>query len=131
MFRAAVVLLIIFAAGCGQNLDESQGHTNRQDIMNMGLEDEPNTTPTNPRSIERVGETWGVKEDRQQIKEAAQTIPGVDVERIIIDADNARVTVRLMEDLNEEDLERLTDNIEQRVSNAVPEYNVRVKVKSE
>ncbi|MCP3027563.1 hypothetical protein [Halobacillus sp. A5] len=129
MFRAAAILLILFTVGCGQNLDESQGHTNRQDIMNMGLEDDPNTTPENPRSIERVGDTWGVKEVRQQISEAAQTIPGVDVERIIIEADNAWVTVSVADDLSGNELERWTHNVEERITNAVPDYNVTVKVK--
>ncbi|MFG6147308.1 hypothetical protein [Halobacillus sp. B23F22_1] len=131
MFRWAAILFLLFIVGCGQNLEESQGHTNRQDIMNMGLEDDPSTTPTNPRSIERVGDTWGEKEIRDQMREAALTIEGVNVERIILEQDNAWVTVRVEEQLTKEEHEQWSEKVAEKISNAVPDYNVTVKVNAQ
>ncbi|MCP3033208.1 YhcN/YlaJ family sporulation lipoprotein [Halobacillus sp. A1] len=130
MFRLTVLFLILFTAACAPNLDESQGHTNRQDIMNMGLEENPQTNPTNPRSIERVGETWGDKQMRDQMRDAAHTVPGVHVERIIMDGDRAWVTVSLAGDLTEDEQKAVKEEVTNQIKNSVPDYNVTVKSKS-
>ncbi|GGF21765.1 hypothetical protein GCM10010954_20730 [Halobacillus andaensis] len=135
MFRLTAILFLLITVGCGQNLDEnlekSQGYTNRQDIMNMGLEDDPSTTPTNPRSIERVGDTWGEKENRDQIREAALTVEGVNVERIILEQDNAWVTVRVDEELTKEEHKQWSEKVAEKIRNAVPDYDVTVKVNAQ
>lgn len=131
MLRFIAILFVLFLGACGQtDLEQSQGHTNRQDVMNMGLENRPSPAGENPRSIERVGDTWGQKEDRNQIREAAHTIEGVEVERIIIQANDAWVTVSATEDLTEEEKQEWIDNVKETIQNAVPDYNVTVKVQS-
>ncbi|WP_173918563.1 hypothetical protein [Halobacillus sp. Marseille-Q1614] len=118
--------LILLTAGC-YNTNEMQGHTNRQDIMDMGVQKEPSPTTDNPRSIERVGDTWGLKQDRDQIRNAAHTVPGVHVQRIIMENNHAWVTVSTDKKLADDEKEQWTKDMAKTIRDAVPGYDVTVK----
>ncbi|WP_082232654.1 hypothetical protein [Halobacillus massiliensis] len=127
MLRFLIAMGLIFiTAGC-YDTSEMQGYTNRQDIMNMSVPENPGPQTNNPRSIERVGETWGLKQDRDQIRNAAHTVPGVHVQRIIMENNHAWVTVSTEEKLSDNEKEQWTLDLAEKIQDAVPSYDVSVK----
>ncbi|UOQ94971.1 hypothetical protein MUO14_08605 [Halobacillus shinanisalinarum] len=127
----ALVMMTLITAACGQQYDNFQGSTNREDIENMSLQDE-NTSDAeyeNPRSMDRVGDTWGLKQDREMMKEAANQVPGVTVKRVIIEAGQAWVTVSVDRELSSDEEMDWSEQIKDSVYSAVPRYNINVKIR--
>ncbi|UOR11242.1 HMG-box domain-containing protein [Halobacillus amylolyticus] len=126
-----LVMMTLITAACGQQYENFQGSTNREDIENMSLQDE-NTSDVeyeNPRSMDRVGDTWGRKQDREMMKEAANQVPGVTVKRVIIEAGQAWVTVSVDRELSNEEKMDWSKQIKESVYGAVPRYNINVKIR--
>ncbi|QHT48174.1 hypothetical protein M662_17370 [Bacillus sp. SB49] len=134
MWKVYISLLVILVVGaaCGlQQGDKYQGMTSRDDIENMGMNNEVTRDTENPRSIDKVGYTWGLKQDRENMKEAVQQLPGVDVKRIILEAGDAWVTVDIdgEADMSDSELSEWKKQIQEAVFQAVPRYDVHVKIK--
>lgn len=129
LIPAAVLCLL--AAGCGTQVEKYQGQTSRDDVENMGMNNEVTMEDENPRSVNKVGHTWGLKQDRELIKTAAQQLEGVAVKRVIMEADQVWVTVDIAgeEDMSEEEREEWKDQVGEAVYKAVPRYDIHVKIK--
>ncbi|MGR9048479.1 LptM family lipoprotein [Halobacillus faecis] len=127
MAGMAVVLL----SACGLQGDKYQGMTSRDDIENMGYNNEVTRGQESPRSMNKVGHTWGLKQDRENMKEAAQQLSGVEVKRIALEANQAWVTVHIKgdEDLSKEERAEWEAQIQEAVYQAVPRYDIHVKIK--
>jgi hypothetical protein len=129
MFAVAGMFLIMTACG---NLDKYQGQTEDPNpaAEEMEFVDRPPSGVDNPRMINDVGETWGLAEDREKIKQAAESVPGVDVQRIILEASKVRVTADVdRENLSEADKKDWEEQILNAVEQAMPRYDITVKVR--
>ncbi|ARI76060.1 hypothetical protein [Halobacillus mangrovi] len=133
MLRALTVLVIsAFTLGaCGFQMENYQGETSRDDIENMGMNEKVTTDTQNPRSIKYVGETWGLKQDRELIKKSVEQMPGVNVKRVILEASRVWVTVDIdgEKDMSKAEKEEWKKEIEQTIYQAVPRYDVDVKIR--
>ncbi|CDQ18816.1 hypothetical protein [Halobacillus karajensis] len=125
------VLALMFLSACGFQGEKYQGMTNRDDVENMGYNNEVTRETENPRTINKVGDTWGLKQDREMMKEAAQEMPGVEVKRVILESNQAWVTVHVdgEEDLSKEERADWTSQIQEAIYQAVPRYDIHVKIK--
>ncbi|KHE72522.1 hypothetical protein [Halobacillus sp. BBL2006] len=132
MLRALTVIMlsIFFMTACGLQMDKYQGQTSRDDVENMGMNERVTTDTENPRLIKYVGDTWGLKQDRELIKKTVNDMPGVTVKRVIIEASRVWVTVDIdgEDKLSKAELEDWKDEIHQAVYKAVPRYDINVKV---
>ncbi|ASF40904.1 hypothetical protein CEH05_17770 [Halobacillus halophilus] len=133
MFRYTIVVLaaVLFLSGCGLQVDKYQGQTSRDDVENMGMNEKITTDTQNPRLIKYVGDSWGLKQDRKLIKEAAAEVPGVKVKRVILEASQVWVSVDMKNEdkMSDEEIEEWKSEIKQAVYKAVPRYNIHVKIK--
>ncbi|MFD2922925.1 hypothetical protein [Halobacillus naozhouensis] len=127
----AGVLMTLLMTACGQNYSNYQGSTNRETIENLSTQNEQTSEVENenPRSMDRVGDTWGLKQDRNLMKEAANQVPGVTVKRVIIEAGQAWVTVEVDRELSSDEKMDWTKQIKDAVYRAVPRYNINVKIR--
>ncbi|WP_163527443.1 hypothetical protein [Halobacillus ihumii] len=127
----AGILMTLFMTACGQGYENFQGSTTRDDIENLSVKDEHTSEAEieNPRSMDNVGNTWGLKQDRELMKEAANQVPGVTVKRVIIEAGQAWVTVDVDRKLSSDEKMDWTKQIKEAVYKAVPRYNINVKIR--
>lgn len=123
--------MTLLMTACGQNYSNYQGSTNRETIENLSTQNEQTSEVENenPRSMDRVGDTWGLKQDRNLMKEAANQVPGVTVKRVIIEAGQAWVTVEVDRELSSDEKMDWTKQIKDAVYRAVPRYNINVKIR--
>ncbi|MBH0230576.1 hypothetical protein H0267_10160 [Halobacillus sp. KCTC 3957] len=130
-YTAIMVLVILVLTGCGLQMERYQGQTSRDDVENMGMNDKVTVDTQNPRSIKNVGNTWGLKQDRQMIKDAVAQMEGVEVRRVILEASQVWVSVDVdnEEDMSKEEKEQMQEKIKQTIFKAVPRYNIHVKIK--
>lgn len=130
-FIIPATLLCLFAAGCGTQVEKYQGQTSRDDVENMGLNNEVTMEDENPRSVNKVGHTWGLKQDREMAKTAAQQLEGVTVKRVIMESDQIWVTVDVAgeDEMSDEERDEWKEQIGQAVYKAVPRYDIHVKIK--
>ncbi|MFQ3546602.1 hypothetical protein Q7A53_21200 [Halobacillus rhizosphaerae] len=126
MIGTGLMALTLLSA-CGQS-GSYQGMTNRQDVKDMGANHKITAQTENPRSINNVGYTWGLKQDRNMMKEAAESVDGVHVKRVIMEASTAWVTVKVDRNLSKAETTKVQNLIKKKVYNAVPRYNINVKV---
>ncbi|SFK15062.1 hypothetical protein SAMN04487936_10825 [Halobacillus dabanensis] len=126
-----MVLTIMLLTACGMQGEKYQGMTSRDDVENMGYNNEVTRGQENPRSVNKVGDTWGLKQDRQMIKDAAQELPGVQVKRVILEANQVWVTVDLEgeKDMSKEEKADWESQIQEAIYQAVPRYDIHVKIK--
>ncbi|WP_079528297.1 hypothetical protein [Halobacillus hunanensis] len=127
----AGILMTLFMTACGQEYENFQGSTTRDDIENLSVKDEHTSEAEieNPRSMDLVGDTWGLKQDRELMKEAANQVPGVTVKRVIIEAGQARVTVDVDRELSSDEKMDWSKQIKEAVYSAVPRYNINVNIR--
>ena len=128
LFMAVSVMLL---SGCGLQVEKYQGMTSRDDVENMGYNNEVTRGEESPRSMNKVGDTWGLKQDRQMIKEAAQQLPGVEVKRVILEASQVWVTVDVEgeDEMSKDEREDWEAQVQEAVYQAVPRYDIHVKIK--
>ncbi|UOQ45338.1 hypothetical protein MUN89_05155 [Halobacillus salinarum] len=126
----AGMLAVTVLAACGYNrdVDKYQGMTNRQDVEDMGANHKITSQTENPRMIDNVGYTWGLKQDRNMMKEAAEEVKGVSVKRVIIESGTAWVTVSAGKNLSDNEVQQVRKEVQKKVYNAVPRYDIHVKV---
>lgn len=126
-----MVLSIMLLSACGMQGEKYQGITSRDDVENMGYNNEVTRGQESPRSMNKVGDTWGLKQDRQMIKDAAQELPGVQVKRVILEANQVWVTVDIEgeEEMSKEEKADWESQIQEAVYQAVPRYDIHVKIK--
>ncbi|MGI8316602.1 hypothetical protein [Halobacillus mangrovi] len=133
MLRALTVIVIsaFILAACGFQMENYQGETSRDDVENMGMNEKVTTDTQNPRSIKYVGDTWGLKQDRELIKESVEQMPGVNVKRVILEASRVWVSVDIdgEKDMSKAEKEEWKKEIEQTIYQAVPRYDVDVKIR--
>ncbi|WP_226581437.1 YhcN/YlaJ family sporulation lipoprotein [Halobacillus litoralis] len=133
MIRSILTMLLSLAVltACGLQTEKYQGQTSRDDVENMGMNNDVTRENENPRSMNKVGKTWGLKQDRQMIKEAAQKLEGVEVKRVIIEANKVWVTVDVEgeKDMSKEELDEWKSQIKEAVYQAVPRYDIAVRIK--
>ncbi|MYL49514.1 hypothetical protein GLV98_08450 [Halobacillus litoralis] len=124
-------IAVFLLSACGLQGEKYQGMTSRDDVENMGYNNEVTRGQESPRSMNKVGDTWGLKQDRQMIKEAAQQLPGVEVKRVTLEANQVWVTAHIEgdEDLSKEEKEEWKAQIQEAVYQAVPRYDIHVKIK--
>jgi hypothetical protein len=81
--------------------------------------------------MNKVGYTWGLKQDRENMKAAAQQLPGVEVKRVTLEANQAWVTVHIEgdEDLSKEEKAEWKAQVQEAVYQAVPRYDIHVRIK--
>ncbi|TGB01606.1 hypothetical protein [Halobacillus salinus] len=125
-----VIGAIMFLSACGLQTEHYQGQTSRDDVENMGMNDDATQQTQNPRVVNEPGTTWGLKQDRELMKQAVDQIPGVKVKRLIMEASQVWVTVDVdgAEDLSEEELKDWKTEVKQAIYRAVPRYNTHVKI---
>ncbi|MCD5324045.1 MULTISPECIES: hypothetical protein [Pontibacillus] len=129
---AAAVLLSACASN-PQATDEVQDvqffARNTDSMMHHEPKRSRNLQSDNPMQINQVGETWGLRKDREKVYEAVDTLEGVKVRRVIFNKDVVRVRVTVDEDIKSND-ERMvtTQNIKTAIQRALPRYNIRVKI---
>ncbi|MGP4059176.1 hypothetical protein [Halobacillus litoralis] len=133
MFRFILMLAVslMLMTACGLQMENYQGQTSRDDVENMGMNNEATEETENPRSISKVGDTWGMKQDRELIKESAQELPGVEVKRVILEANKVWVTVDIAgeDEMSEKEKEEWKAQVEEAIYQAVPSYDIQVKIK--
>ncbi|KGP92464.1 hypothetical protein N780_13800 [Pontibacillus chungwhensis BH030062] len=138
--RAALVSVGLAAAtllsACASN---PQGTDEVRDVQFFAkntdslMEHEPkrsrNLQSDNPMQINQVGETWGLKKDKEKVFEAVDTLEGVTVRRVTFNKDVVRVRVTVEEDIKSND-ERMVKakKIKTAIQRALPRYNIRVKI---
>ncbi|WP_181346756.1 hypothetical protein [Thalassobacillus sp. CUG 92003] len=121
--------VMLVMTGCLGSDDNYQGSTNRDDIKQMGQVDDTDEPMQNPRQIGNVGNTWGLKVDRDKIKAAAESVEGVDVQRIILEAAYVRVTVKVDDKMTGKERDSKEREVRLAAERAVPRYDYHVKVK--
>ncbi|MFG6114049.1 hypothetical protein ACGTN9_02585 [Halobacillus sp. MO56] len=124
---AIMIFAAILLAACGGVGDQDQAG---EGLMNTQNPEEKGSQIDNPRMINNVGDSWGLKQDREKIKSAAESVPGVEVERIILEGPLVRVTANVDNDrLSDGDRQDWEQQIEQAIYRAVPRYDIKVRVR--
>ncbi|RWZ58966.1 hypothetical protein EQV77_08410 [Halobacillus fulvus] len=132
MYRVLVLMMVlVMLSACGLQVEKYQGQTSRDDVENMGANNKVTSETEHPRMVQNVGDTWGKKQDREQIRTAVELMPEVSVKRIILEAGRAWVTVDVEgeDELSESEKKDWQEEIEQAIYKAAPRYDVQVKVK--
>ncbi|REJ05370.1 MULTISPECIES: lipoprotein [Halobacillus] len=124
-------MAVFLLSACGLQGEKYQGMTSRDDVENMGYNNEVTRGQESPRSVNKVGDTWGLKQDRENIEKAAEQLPGVEVKRVTLEANQVWVTAHLEGDekLSNEEKADWESQIREAVYQAVPRYDIHVKVK--
>ncbi|MBN9655250.1 hypothetical protein GLW00_02405 [Halobacillus litoralis] len=130
-FLLMAAMAAVLLSACGLQGDKYQGMTSRDDVENMGYNNEVTRGEESPRSMNKVGYTWGLKQDRENMKAAAQQLPGVEVKRVTLEANQAWVTVHIEgdEDLSKEEKAEWKAQVQEAVYQAVPRYDIHVRIK--
>ncbi|MFG6119444.1 hypothetical protein [Thalassobacillus sp. B23F22_16] len=125
---AILAFTAILLAACGGADEQGQGPT--QDLMDTQHPEERGSQIDNPRTINNVGDSWGLKQDREKVKQAAESVPGVEVERVILEGPIVRVTANVDNGrLADGEREEWEEQIEQAIYRAVPRYDIEVRVR--
>lgn len=125
---AIMIFAAILLAACGGAGEQDQGAG--EGLMNTQNPEEKGNQIDNPRMINNVGDSWGLKQDREKIKSAAESVPGVEVERVILEGPLVRVTANVDNDrLSDGDRQDWEQQIEQAIYRAVPRYDIKVRVR--
>ncbi|MFD1020074.1 hypothetical protein [Thalassobacillus hwangdonensis] len=128
----ALALLSFSVLAACNNMEDYQGQNEDPNptAEEMKFTDTKPSGIDNPRTINNVGRTWGLKQDRDKIIESAESVPGVKVERVILESGFVRVTASIDEkDLSEADKKDWAKQIEETIEGAMPRYDIKVKVR--
>lgn len=125
-----LLISIMLLSACGIQQEHYQGQTSRDDVENMGMNDDATRQTQNPRVVNEPGTTWGIKQDRELMKQAVNDIPGAKVKRLIVEASQVWITVDVdgSENLSEEELDDWKTEVKKVIYRAVPRYNTHVKI---
>ncbi|WP_037986078.1 hypothetical protein [Thalassobacillus devorans] len=129
-YKATAIIMgaAIFLAACGGAGGKDQGAD--EGLMDTQNTEERGNQIDNPRMINNVGDSWGLKQDREKIKSAAESVPGVEVERVILEGPLVRVTANVPDNsLSDGDRQDWEQQIEQAIYRAVPRYDIKVRVR--
>ncbi|MBM7551781.1 hypothetical protein [Thalassobacillus pellis] len=125
---ATIALAGLVLTACGGNEGNSRGVS--EDEQGAYFTNDAPTDNYHPRTMRNVGDTWGLKQDRELIRSAAESVPGVEVQRVIIDSTTARVTANIeQENLSDADKQEWIAQIKQAIERAMPRYDIRVRVR--
>ncbi|MFC0525219.1 hypothetical protein ACFFGV_16680 [Pontibacillus salicampi] len=104
-----------------QNADTMEGH-----FMKRGHQQQSD----NPKQMNQVGESWGMKLDKEKVHEAMEPIEELQVRRVTFTGHRAYVVVRPVNGTTSQDEKIvLVNQAQQAVENALPRYEVKVHMK--
>ncbi|KGX86461.1 hypothetical protein [Pontibacillus litoralis] len=84
----------------------------------------------NPQQMNQVGESWGLRLDKEKVYETVALIDGVEVRRVNFTGSKAYVAVRATnEDIDEEERNRLEQQTKAALEEALPRYRLQVNIK--
>ncbi|MYL35682.1 hypothetical protein GLW08_14795 [Pontibacillus yanchengensis] len=133
---ASVVGMLIVSA-CASNPQGTQEVRDNQtlNIRNNDTMEEHHTKrglqqTDNPKQMNQVGETWGIRLDKEKVHEAIDLVDGVEVRRVNFTGSHAYVSIRATQDnLSDDERKVLENKAQTAVENALPRYRIRVKMR--
>ncbi len=103
-----------------KNTDTMKDHGPTQN--GYGLQNE------SPMQMNQVGETWGLRKDKEKVLEAVEQIPDVEVRRVNFNGSTAHVRVKATNISGSDERMTLTHKVRRKIEGALPRYNIRVYV---
>ncbi|KGX86404.1 hypothetical protein [Pontibacillus marinus] len=137
MMVSITIMMALILGACATNPQGTQEVRDVQSLNQKNTDTFRDHNPTkngynlqneSPMQMNQVGETWGLKQDKQKIFEAVEEVPNVEVRRVNFNGSTAHVRVKATDISGSDERIALTNKLRRNIEGALPRYKIRVYV---